>query len=196
MIAIRSVDRVPSSRAAPGHRVSAPSAASPRRPRAAAPAEIAHLQDHPLLLARKGATGKLASILCDLADRQGRAGPAAVVVELEMPRADIADDPCRSMETVSRTPTRMGAGGLVARDGPARLIVTDRAGLEAMACADGEPSAERCMGGSAQSRSQTVSGGQRPRTARGSARRAWRSSPSVMRLDSMAKTAAMSARPR
>jgi CRP-like cAMP-binding protein len=107
-----------------------------RRLQAAALAEIAHLQDHLLVLARKGAAGKLASFLGDLADRQGQPGPGGVAVELAMPRADIADYLCVSVETVSRCLTRMCAQGVLERDGAGRLIVRDRAGLHAMACAD------------------------------------------------------------
>ena len=103
---------------------------------AAALAEIAQLQDHLLLLARKGAAGKLASFLGDLADRRGAAGPDGIALDLEMPRADIADYLCLTIETVSRTLTRMCDEGLIVRDGAARLIVTDRAGLERMASAD------------------------------------------------------------
>jgi CRP/FNR family transcriptional regulator/CRP/FNR family nitrogen fixation transcriptional regulator len=106
-----------------------------RRLQEAALAEISRLQDHLLMLARKGATGKLASFLGEMADRQGVYGPKGIAVNLEMPRADVADYLCLSLETVSRTLTRMTEEGLVARDGAIRLIVTDRRGLQAMASA-------------------------------------------------------------
>lgn len=107
-----------------------------RRLQVAALAEIVHLQDHLLLLARKGAGSKLASFLSELADRQGTAEPDGIAIDLEMPRADIADYLCLTIETVSRTLTRMSEEGLLQRDGPTRLIVTDRDGLETLACAD------------------------------------------------------------
>jgi CRP-like cAMP-binding protein len=104
-----------------------------RRMQDAALREIVQLQDHLLLLARKGASGKLASFLCGLADRHGRRAPGGVALDLEVPRRDIADYLCISVETVSRTLTRMCADGLIRRDGPTRLVVADRAGLAAMA---------------------------------------------------------------
>jgi CRP/FNR family transcriptional regulator/CRP/FNR family nitrogen fixation transcriptional regulator len=107
-----------------------------RRLQTAALTEISRLQDHLLMLARKGATGKLAGFLSELADRQGAPEPRGIDVSLEMPRADVADYLCLSPETVSRTLTRMSDEGLILRDGATRLIVTDRAGLRAMACAD------------------------------------------------------------
>lgn len=105
-----------------------------RRLHAAALTEIARLQDHLLLLARKGAAGKLASFLGDLADRQGTPQMDGVAIDLELPRADIADYLCITIETVSRMLTRMCEAGLVRRDSISRLVVTDRAGLDAMAC--------------------------------------------------------------
>ncbi len=102
----------------------------------AAMREIAKLQDHLLVLARKGAAGKLASFLGQLADGQGAPGPDGIALDLEMPRSDVADYLCLTIETVSRMLTRMCEEGLVARDGPSRLVVLDRDGLHAMACAD------------------------------------------------------------
>ena len=107
-----------------------------RRIHDAALNEVARLQDHLLQLARKGATGKLAAFIDALADRQGIPRPGGIAVELEMPRADIADYLCLTIETVSRTLTRMCEDGVILRDGPARLVISDRAGLRAMAGAD------------------------------------------------------------
>lgn len=107
-----------------------------RRLQTAALVEIARLQNHLLLLARKGAAGKLASFLGDLADCQGVPSPCGIVLDLEMPRTDVADYLCLSIETVSRTLTRMCEEGILERDGPTRLIITDRGGLECTACAD------------------------------------------------------------
>lgn len=106
------------------------------RLQSAALQEIVQLQDHLLILARKGAAGKLASFLGDLADRHGVPGSHGIELRLEMPRSDIADYLCLSIETVSRALTRMCDEGVIARDGTTRLIITDREGLDAMACAD------------------------------------------------------------
>lgn len=107
-----------------------------RRLQLSALSEIAHLQDHLLLLARKGAAGKLASFLGELADRMGTAAPGGIALEPEMSRTDIADYLCLTIETVSRTLTRMCADGIIARDGTTRLLIADRDRLDAMARAE------------------------------------------------------------
>ncbi|MBM2578106.1 helix-turn-helix domain-containing protein [Jannaschia sp. Os4] len=104
-----------------------------RRLHGAALREIARLQDHLLLLARKGAVGKLASFLGDLADRHGAPCADGTALDLEMPRTDIADYLCLTIETVSRTLTRMCDEGVLRREGTSRLVVTDRDGLGDMA---------------------------------------------------------------
>ncbi|MEM8822378.1 MAG: helix-turn-helix domain-containing protein [Pseudomonadota bacterium] len=107
-----------------------------RHLQSAALAEIAALQDHLLLMARKGARGKLASFLIHLADRHGRAHRDGVCVDLAMPRADIADYLCMSVETVSRSLTQLRQSGFIRLEGCQRIVVLDRAGLEEIAGAD------------------------------------------------------------
>ncbi|MEM7644013.1 MAG: helix-turn-helix domain-containing protein [Pseudomonadota bacterium] len=107
-----------------------------RRLQAAALREIAALQDHLLLLARKGARGKLASFLLNMIDAHGQARGGHAVLELEMPRADIGDYLCMTVETVSRTLTQMRAAGIIRLDGCQRIVLLDREGLMEMAGAE------------------------------------------------------------
>lgn len=107
-----------------------------RRLQEAALREIAALQDHLMLLARKGARGKLASFLLHLLERQGRIEGGALVLDLAMPRADIADYLCMTVETVSRTLTHMRRAGLIRLDGCQRVVLLDRGGLAALAGAE------------------------------------------------------------
>lgn len=103
----------------------------------AALAEIAALQDHLLLMARKGARGKLASFVAQLVERHGHSGEdGRPVLDLPMPRADIADYLCMSVETVSRGLTQMRQDGLIRLDGCQRVVILDRDGLDQMAGAD------------------------------------------------------------
>ncbi|GIT91550.1 hypothetical protein JANAI62_20070 [Jannaschia pagri] len=107
-----------------------------QRLQAGAMAQITALQDHLLLLARKGAVGKLAAFLCHLEGRSTVLSSDGTVIDLGAPRGDIADYLCISLETVSRTLTRMCEDGILRRDGVSRLIVRDSAGLAALARAD------------------------------------------------------------
>lgn len=70
-------------------------------------------QDHMLLLGRKTAIERLASFLLDLSGRAARTGDDGVVVDLPMSRAEIADYLGLTIETVSRTMSRLKAGGAI-----------------------------------------------------------------------------------
>ncbi|MEM7488279.1 MAG: helix-turn-helix domain-containing protein [Pseudomonadota bacterium] len=107
-----------------------------RRLQDAALREIATLQDHLLLMARKGARGKLASFLLHVIDRHGRVRDGRQVLDLAMPRADIADYLCMTAETVSRTLTHMRAAGILRLDGCQRIVLLDRGRLQDVAGAE------------------------------------------------------------
>jgi CRP/FNR family transcriptional regulator, anaerobic regulatory protein len=93
--------------------------------------ERAHAQM--LLLGRKTAEEKIASFLLALARRQGdRANPARVL-HLPMSRQDMADYLGLTIETVSRTLTRLRQDALIALPSPQQVILQQRASLEALA---------------------------------------------------------------
>ncbi|SDZ40283.1 CRP/FNR family transcriptional regulator, anaerobic regulatory protein/CRP/FNR family transcriptional regulator, nitrogen fixation regulation protein [Jannaschia faecimaris] len=98
--------------------------------------QIETLQDHLLLMARPGACGKLASFILALANRHGSDVEGRLVVELEMPRADIADYLCMTVETVSRSLTKMRTRNLIRLETSQRIIILDRTGLEELAMAE------------------------------------------------------------
>ncbi|SFI28936.1 Crp/Fnr family transcriptional regulator [Jannaschia pohangensis] len=103
---------------------------------AAAMRQIETLQDHLLLMARPGACGKLASFLLAQVDHQAGTRADLSVLQLEMPRSDIADYLCMTPETVSRALTKMRRGGLIRLETAQRIAILDREGLAEMAGAE------------------------------------------------------------
>ena len=93
--------------------------------------ELRAAQDRMLLLGRKAATEKVASFLLMLADHQG--GDGADHVDVPMTRTDIADYLGLTIETVSRTLTRLKLDGVIALPKPARIEIRDRDRLEELA---------------------------------------------------------------
>lgn len=69
--------------------------------------ELSLAQDQMLLLGRKTAEEKVAAFLINLQTRYGRIGSSSVTVELPMSRQDIADYLGLTIETVSRTLTKL-----------------------------------------------------------------------------------------
>ena len=74
-----------------------------------------------MLLARLGPSERLAGFLVELAERQRRRGGAAGHVDLPMTRADIADHLGLTIETVSRSFTKLRQGGVIAFEDPRRI---------------------------------------------------------------------------
>lgn len=70
-------------------------------------------QAHMLLLGRKTAMERLASFLLDLSQRTARAGGDGSLVDLPMTRSEIADYLGLTLETVSRTMSRLKASGAI-----------------------------------------------------------------------------------
>jgi CRP/FNR family transcriptional regulator len=89
--------------------------------------ELSLAQDQMLLLGRKTAEEKVAAFLINLQARYGRIGPISVTVPLPMSRQDIADYLGLTIETVSRTLTKLAREKiiLVVPDG-VRLLSTER----------------------------------------------------------------------
>lgn len=66
-------------------------------------------EDHAMILARQGATERVAAFLLDYADRVG----VRDVVDLPMSRQDMADHLGLTIHTVSRTLSQLQAGGMI-----------------------------------------------------------------------------------
>ena len=90
--------------------------------------EMERLQDHVLLLGRKGAVERVAAFLMGLA--QGRRGAP---VELPMGRQDMADYLGLTIETVSRTLTQLQGEAVVRFASTRQFQVRDWRELEALA---------------------------------------------------------------
>ena len=95
--------------------------------------EINVMQDHFMRLGRKSACEKTASFLSVLMDRTGVPLGAYTHFEFPMCRADIADFLGLSVETVSRTITKLRKLKLIALDNSKSVIVLDEAALCDMA---------------------------------------------------------------
>jgi CRP/FNR family transcriptional regulator len=102
--------------------------------------DLCAAQNQMLLLGRKAATEKVASFLLLMADQQGSDGVEAVGVP--MTRSDIADYLGLTIETVSRTLSKLKQGGLIALPTPARIEIRDHDRLEELAA--GESDSEFC----------------------------------------------------
>lgn len=95
--------------------------------------ELRAAQDQMVLLGRKSASEKVASFLLMLPRR-------ADEIEVPMTRGDIADHLGLTIETVSRTFTRLRQEGLIALPVPTRVRLLDRKGLEKLAAGDSDES--------------------------------------------------------
>lgn len=98
--------------------------------------ELRAAQDRMLLLGRKCATEKVASFLLLMADRQS--DDSADEVDVPMTRSDIADYLGLTIETVSRTLTKLKHDGLIALATSARIEIRDRDRLEELAAGESD----------------------------------------------------------
>jgi CRP/FNR family transcriptional regulator, anaerobic regulatory protein len=98
--------------------------------------ELRANQDQMVLLGRKTATEKVASFLLMFAGRQS--GDEAGEIDMPMTRCDIADYLGLTIETVSRTFTKLRQDGLIELPAPTRIKLRDRAGLEELATGNGD----------------------------------------------------------
>jgi len=90
--------------------------------------ELRHTQEHLLLLGRKNALERVTTFLLDM-DKRTKAGS---VVELAMPRHDIADYLGLTLETVSRMFAELKERGLVRLEGARRVHLLDKQQLTSM----------------------------------------------------------------
>lgn len=87
--------------------------------------EIAHAQDHLLILGRKLSRERLATALISLNERVGKKLPEGWLLDLPMSRRDLADYVGLTIETVSRTISQMEREGLLTRTSLHSLIIPD-----------------------------------------------------------------------
>jgi CRP/FNR family transcriptional regulator len=95
--------------------------------------ELAATRDLMVTTGHRSACERVAAFLVTLARRYGVDGEPASVVNLSMTRADIADFLGLTIETVSRTLTKLKIGGLIDLPQSARVILLDRMGLQKLA---------------------------------------------------------------
>jgi CRP/FNR family transcriptional regulator len=96
--------------------------------------ELSQAQDHMVLLGRRSAEEKVATFLIGWRDRLGRLGHLAKTVPLPMSRQDIADFLGLTIETVSRTFTKLERDGVI-EILPGSVGLLDPARAEALAAA-------------------------------------------------------------
>lgn len=93
--------------------------------------QLHDIQEHAIVLGRKGAGERVASFLLQLAERASPRGE----IELPMSRADIADYLALTIETVSRAFTQMERDNAIALPSSRRVVVRDRGALEILEAA-------------------------------------------------------------
>ena len=88
----------------------------------AATRELRHTQEQLLIVGRKNALERVAAFLLEMADRAGK----KTVLELPMPRHDIADYLGLTLETVSRMFAQLKELGAIKLEGARRVKFLDR----------------------------------------------------------------------
>ena len=101
----------------------------------AATIDLEQARAHMLLLGRQSADEKVASFLLRLAHRVGAGTGGAVGFRLPMTRQDMADYLGLTIETVSRTLTRLRREGLIGFGSPQDVILRRPLELRTLACA-------------------------------------------------------------
>lgn len=92
---------------------------------------VANLEAHALALARMTALERLARFLIRLAEHTGAPRRACVAIDLPLTRAEIADHLGLTIETVSRSLTKLRRSGLIRLERPDRAVIPDLAALAA-----------------------------------------------------------------
>ena len=98
------------------------------------------LSAHDLLLTvgQRNATERLAALLMALSRRNDRAGADPARIALPMTRADIADFLSLTIETVSRTFTKLRQGGIIDLAHSSLVVIRDRRALGRLAAGEAE----------------------------------------------------------
>jgi CRP/FNR family transcriptional regulator len=95
--------------------------------------ELAAARDLMVTTGHRSACERVASFLLTLARRSDPGGAPARLVHLPMTRADIADFLGLTIETISRTLTKLKAGGLIDLPQSARVVLLDMVELQRLA---------------------------------------------------------------
>ncbi|MEJ0046656.1 MAG: helix-turn-helix domain-containing protein [Rhodospirillales bacterium] len=98
--------------------------------------ELMAAQEQMLLLGRKTARERLASLLIRLSDEPARCAPPKTRINLAMTRTDIADYLGLTIETISRTFTRLRTDRLIGLPSIAEVVILDRPRLAKIADGD------------------------------------------------------------
>ena len=77
--------------------------------------ELAQAQDHLMILGRKNATERIATVLFQLSERIGQQRQDGILIELPMNRQDLADYTGLTIESVSRAITQLKESGVLER---------------------------------------------------------------------------------
>jgi CRP-like cAMP-binding protein len=88
-------------------------------------AEVCGMQEHFMMLGKKSATEKLASFLIAIADRSCTHDGQVIKISLPMSRIDIADFLGLTIETISRTFTKLRKDGIVEFDGSKTVVILE-----------------------------------------------------------------------
>lgn len=95
--------------------------------------QLSGAQDQMLLLGRKSPVEKLASFLLRIAGTHRACGARQNEIDLVMTRSDIADYLGLTIETVSRTFTKLKTDGLITLSGKHRVVINDMSALQDLA---------------------------------------------------------------
>ena len=99
--------------------------------------ELAETRDQLLSLGRKSALEKMATFLLRISRRNQRENTDECQLHLPMTRAEIADYLGLTIETVSRTITKLKTAGVIQLESRSRVIIKDLESLEDIANGDG-----------------------------------------------------------
>ncbi len=95
--------------------------------------ELARLQDHLLIVGQRSALERVANFLVGLSRRNARHGADPAVLSLPMTREDIGDFLGLTLETVSRTLTKLRVAGLADFRQGSQVLLLDIEKLEELA---------------------------------------------------------------
>jgi len=105
---------------------------------ALAAAEVAYFEDHSINLGRKSALERIASFLLNIIERAGFGDAESVKLQLPISRLDMADFLGLTIETVSRSMTKLRTRGIIELPQTTTLVVSNMDRLRDLAECDEE----------------------------------------------------------